>query len=200
MDKKTRTGKGNFLIITGLLLIVAAFCLIAYNIWESYRAGQESETILSEMTEEISPDNGDTLEIDGSEYIGIITIPSLNIELPVMSEWDYTRLRISPCRYSGTYSTNDMVICGHNYASHFSPIKHIDIGVDVYFTTVKGEKLHYIVSNRQTVKPTAVSEMIENDNNSDSSADWDLTLFTCNTGGQTRCAVRCIEEKETLTP
>ena len=24
-------------------------------------------------------------------------------------------------------------------------------------------------------------------------ADWDLTLFTCNLGGQTRCAVRCLQ-------
>ena len=36
--------------------------------------------------------------------------------------------------------------------------------------------------------------MIQNTNNTKDgsvTSEWDLTLFTCNTGGQTRCAVRC---------
>ena len=112
--------------------------------------------------------------------------------LPVMNEWDYTRLKISPCRFTGSYYADDLVICGHNYAKHFSPIKWIDISADVYFTNVEGLTIHYIVTNRETVEPTDVELMIDNIHNSTSSTmDWDMTLFTCNTGGQTRCAVRC---------
>ena len=58
------------------------------------------------------------------------------------------------------------------------------------FTNVEGVVYRYIVSNRETVRPMDVDYMI--DNQSDKSEKWDLTLFTCNTGGQTRCAVRCI--------
>ena len=86
------------------------------------------------------------------------------------------------------------MICAHNYASHFSPIKWIGIGTDVYFITVDQVVYHYTVSNRETVQPTAIEEMIRNQNNAGEdgvNSQWDLTLFTCNTGGQTRCAVRC---------
>lgn len=130
--------------------------------------------------------------VDGYEYIGIVDVPALGISLPIMADWDYTRLKISPCRYTGTPYNDDLVIAGHNYPSHFSPLKWVDIGTDVYFTTMDGVQFHYTVSNRETVQPYSVAEMIENDNNSESTRDWDLTLFTYNTGGQTRCAVRCM--------
>lgn len=132
-----------------------------------------------------------TTVIDGYSYIGFLEIPSLSLSLPVMTDWDYNRLKVSPCRYSGSYYTDDLVICGHNYARHFSPIKWISMGADVYFTNVNGESIHYITSNIETVKPTNIDSMIDNINNGGNGNDWDMTLFTCNTGGQTRCAVRC---------
>ena len=129
-----------------------------------------------------------TTTVGSYSYIGTIEIPSLGIRLPVMNTWDYDRLKISACRYSGSYYTDDLVICAHNYASHFSPIKWVAMGADVYFTTVDYVVYHYIVTNRETVKPTAIDQMI----GSVDEESWDLTLFTCNTGGQTRCAVRCV--------
>ena len=85
------------------------------------------------------------------------------------------------------------MICAHNYARHFSPVKWIDLGSDVYLTTVDGVMYSYKVSNIETVQPMAVDQMIKNSHNDKNvSNDWDMTLFTCNTGGQTRCAVRCI--------
>ena len=94
-------------------------------------------------------------------------------------------------RYSGSWRAGDLVICAHNYPQHFSPIKWITPGTEVWFTAADGTVLAYTVLTRETVRPTAISEMVENQANSDSGADWDLTLFTCNTGGETRCAVRC---------
>ena len=104
-----------------------------------------------------------------------------------MDVWDYERLKISPCRYTGSYFTDDMVICAHNYAQHFGSIRWMDIGDDIYFITVEGKVYHYQVSNLETVRPTAIEEMIDS-----READWNLTLFTCNADGQTRCAVRCV--------
>ena len=126
-----------------------------------------------------------TETVDGYEYIGVVEVPALDIFLPVMADWDYKRLTVSPCRFTGSYYAGDLVICAHNNAAHFGQLLYVDIGADVYFTTVKGKTYHYQVSNREIVKPTALEEMITGD-------DWDLTLFTCTIGGQARCAVRCI--------
>ena len=201
-----RNAFGNILIALGCLLIAAALGLAAYNIWDAKRAEKASNEIAQKLVEEIDDKADDatpfpyadkdakmpTAMIDGYEYIGLLEIPSRSLSLPVMSTWDYDRLQISACLFTGSYYTNDMVICAHNYAKHFMPLISMGIGEDVYFTNVEGMTIHYIVTNRETVQPTDVELMTENISNSDKSTmDWDMTLFTCNLGGQTRCAVRC---------
>lgn len=124
-------------------------------------------------------------EQDGLRYIGIIEIPALSLSLPVLENWSYDLLKISPCRYAGSYFTNDLVICAHNYAAHFNSLRYVDIGSDVYFTTVNGESFHYVINNRETLTPE------ENDRMITTNGEWDLTLFTCYIGGATRCTLRC---------
>ena len=206
-------GFGTFLIVLGLLLLAGAAGLTIYNILDSSRAEKESTEIVEQLDEEIpdeleKPDDVEnTLQrlegtvpempskpVGGYEYIGELEIPSLGLRLPVMAEWDYSRLRVSPCRFTGSYLTDDMVICAHNYPTHFGSIRGIQIGAEVDFISLDGMLYTYTVSNRETVGPTSVAQMIENDQNSDSEEDWDLTLFTCNLGGRTRCAVRCIRD------
>ena len=201
---------GNTLILLGLLLLLGAGGLTAYNIWDGIRAERASQHIIQEMdigqdlVEALDREPDDdpempVIEVEGYYYIGILEIPSLQLTLPVMDRWDYTRLKISPCVYSGSYKTDDLVICAHNYARHFSPVKRIDIGADVYLITVDCRVYHYQVTNRETLQPGAVENMIENTNNTTDETvtnEWDLTLFTCNTGGQTRCAARCARIRE----
>ena len=201
---------GNTLILLGLLLLLGAGSLAAYNIWDGIRADRASQHIIEEMNigqdlvEALDREPDDdpempVIEVEGYYYIGILEIPSLQLTLPVMDRWDYTRLKISPCVYSGSYKTDDLVICAHNYARHFSPVKWIDMGADVYLITVDCRVYHYQVINRETLQPGSVENMIENTNNTTDGTitnEWDLTLFTCNTGGQTRCAVRCARIRE----
>lgn len=197
---KSKRRKGSFFLTIGLLLMAAALALTVYNRWDSDRAYQSSLEVLDAL-DTVIEENEDgfhlnsygegyrempTVVIDGYEYIGKIQIPCLGLSLPVMNEWDYTRLKISPCRYSGSYYTDDLVIAGHNYARHFSPIKWLELGSEVVFVNVEGEEFHYTVESVSTLNPTQVEEMTTGD-------WWDLSLFTCNTGGRTRCAVRCVK-------
>lgn len=211
--------RGSFLlIVSGAVCIAAAAVLVLFNIFDGERAYKASIGILAQLDPVINmaasggktrggtgTDESEknialaqsmpTVLIGGYAYIGEIEIPSLQIRLPVMADWDYDRLKISPCHYSGSYLTDDLVICGHNYQRHFSPIKWINIGAEVNLITADGQVIRYTVSNRETIQPTAVKEMVQNRKNTSeegTAEDWDLTLFTCNTGGQTRCAVRCI--------
>ena len=202
-----RRHRGTFLIILGLIMIIGALGLTAYNIWDGKRAEKAANEISKVLIEKIGEDGSEssmqvpmfdptkpmpTEIIDGNEYIGILEIPSLDITLPVTKEWSYDLLEIAACRFYGSYYADDLVICGHNYAKFFSPIKWIDIGADVYLTTAEGMMIHYVVTNRETLEPTDIDMFVTNMHNSETSTmDWDLTLFTCNTGGQTRCAVRC---------
>lgn len=121
--------------------------------------------------------------IDGAEYVGIISIPSIARELPVFNDWNYSNLKTAPCRYSGTAYLNNMVICAHNYDIHFGSLKYLSYGDVITFTDMDGNVFIYSVIEILTLQPTAIEEM--------TTGDWDLTLFTCTIGGATRVTVRC---------
>lgn len=123
------------------------------------------------------------MEIDGYNYIGYLSIPSLDLELPVMSEWDYRRLRIAPCRYAGSTKTDNLVIMAHNYARHFGNLTQLTEGELVFFTDMDGVASCYEVAEVVTMKPTEAEEM--------TAGEYALTLFTCTYGGRSRVAVRC---------
>lgn len=121
--------------------------------------------------------------VDGEAYIGVISIESIGLELPVISEWNYARLGIAPCRYTGSAYLDNMVICAHDYRAHFQSVRTIQIGTEVVFTDIDGNRFVYEVAEVETIGAYDIEGM--------TTGDWDLTLFTCTIGGRTRAAVRC---------
>lgn len=121
--------------------------------------------------------------VGGYDYIGWLTLPTLGLELPVMSEWSYARLKIAPCRYTGSAYSGDMVLAAHNFSSHFGRLSELSPGDEVLFTDVEGNVFRYEVADAEILQPTAVEEM--------TAGEWPLTLFTCTYGGRTRLTIRC---------
>lgn len=119
-------------------------------------------------------------------YMGLLSIPSLGLELPVMSDWSYPNLRIAPCRYSGTVADGNMIIAAHNYRSHFGRISELDSGDEIIFTDGSGVMHKYSVVQSDIVNGKDPAGMEAG------SEDWDLTLFTCTYSGQSRVTVRAV--------
>lgn len=116
--------------------------------------------------------------VDGYEYIGYLTIPEFELELPVMAQWDYKRLKLAPCRQSGSARTDDLVIAAHNYKRHFGRLSKLEIGASIYFTDVNGEINQYILVRLETLPPDSVDVVLH--------SGHDLVLYTCTLGGATR--------------
>ncbi len=199
---KRRTRKGEALFCLGALMIAAALGLALYNLSRQAAAGKSSESGLRKLTETVAERRTEqaaaekelypnlempVVTIDGYDYIGWIELPALELTLPVMSEWDAARLKIAPCRYSGSVYSGDLVIAAHNYASHFGRLSALSPGDEVIFTDADGREFRYAVADAEILPPTAVEEM--------TAGEWPLTLFTCTYGGRTRLTIRCDEMK-----
>jgi sortase A len=126
------------------------------------------------------------VEAGGVKYIGIINIPSLDITLPVTDDWNLDLMKSSTCRYSGSIATSDLIICGHNMAAFFSPIKGMEVDDVIIFIDASGNKFTYNVVSIDTVGGYDIEGMKAG------SDDWDITLFTCTYGGKNRVAVRAL--------
>ena len=189
-----RANRGTVWINAGLLLIAAALFLSVYNEWESHEARDSARQVIAQLCDELPTEAGEptTLPdvrrempvktINGRDYIGVLSIPSLELELPVISQWDYPALKVAPCRYSGSLYQDNLIICAHNYASHFGKLKELQPGDTVLFTDMDEHVVTFRMVERETLNPMDAEEM--------EAGDWDLTLFTCTIGGQTRVTIR----------
>ncbi|MBQ6553542.1 MAG: sortase [Clostridia bacterium] len=182
------------LFISGVVFLLAAVALAVFNIWESDAAGRTSRRVGEKLRAEIVSVHSPALQrndrgmfsvtVEGEEYIGIVCIPSLGLELPVCAECSEKRLKSVPCLYSGTVDGNDIVIAGHNYASHFGGIGKLSAGESVVFISADGLRRDYVVDCVEMLSSHQTEEMQQ--------GDWSLTLFTCTSSGVSRIAVRCV--------
>ncbi|NLX75694.1 MAG: sortase, partial [Synergistaceae bacterium] len=125
--------------------------------------------------------------IDGYDYVGYLSVPKLELMLPVMAEWDYARLKIAPCRQFGSTRTDDLVIAAHNYKNHFGYLSKLEAGDTVIFTDMDGIENIYEVDYWDTLASIEV-EAVQN-------SGYDLVLYTCTYGGKSRVAVFCNRQK-----
>ena len=199
------------IIAVGAVLILSALLLLIYNRCEDVRAGQEAESLLAsveaaipaqematpnkpESTEALSPPLDPEMPVvtlDGYEYVGYVEIPTLGLKLPVMAEWDYTRLQIAPCRQFGSSRTDNLVIAAHNYDTHFGKLKELSKGDTVIFTDMEGIVSTYCIEKLETLSPDAVDTVLN--------SGYDLVLYTCTKGGKTRVTVFC-DRAAKITP
>ena len=205
-----RSKIGPIFMILGALLLFGAFGLTGYNRWDENRAGNTAKKTVQVLRTrtpnlhvldpegELIPNyildperEMPIIEIDGNEYVGFLDIPVLDLSLPVMAEWSYPNLKISPCRFTGSIYSDNMVLAAHNYQRHFGGLKTLVTGDEVRFTDGDGNVFNYEVSSLETLLPTQVEEMTEG-------GGGDLTLFTCTIGGAQRVTVRCTRVSEDL--
>ena len=105
------------------------------------------------------------------------------MELPVLTDWSYEKLKKAPCHYYGSCYESDFVIAAHNFSSHFGRLSELQPGDLVLFTDVVGEIHCYEVVLLETLAPTATEDMI--------ASGFDLSLYTCTPGGGNRVTARC---------
>lgn len=171
-------------IVIGVLLVGTSAYLFFNNNQAEELAETSSQNVLIQFEEEIenyisetetvipsyyvsSSEQSEVL-IDDNLYVAILTIPSLNLELPIQSSWSYEKLSLSPC----FYQTEPMSIAGHNYQAHFGNLYKLEVGDTASLTYISGAIQEYQVVSVTIIHESDVDEL---DN-----SDYDLSLFTCN--------------------
>ena len=184
---------GLFFMILGAALFFGALGLFLYNEVQAVRAEQLSADVMHDLVGQIAEIDAENAEIqplemkevtiDGYNYIGYLVVPELELELPIMADWDYKRLKIAPCRYQGTVNEENLVLMAHNYERHFGQLSELTEGSQVIFTDMDGNSTIYEVEAKDILIPTAVEEVTD--------SGFDLVLFTCTYGGKSRITIYC---------
>ena len=199
-------------LMLGSALVLAAVCLYVYDRLEDARAGAQAASAVSQLRQsqsiaavseteqpadsaeslptedaESEPESASASETPASsierEYLGVLTIPALGLELPVQTEWSKANLKVSPCRQCGSAAGGDLVIAAHNYKSHFGRLSSLSEGDEVRFTSQDGAEAVYTVERTAQVSPEEPEALRE--------GGCPLVLYTCTPGGKARVVVYC---------
>ena len=202
-------GIGIGCVVLGIICLLIAVGIVGLNRYEEKKGETASRTMLEtvrvnmdsrsqpetvpteepeevpvpEMIPDPEPLEMQTVPAGDFDCIGILSIPVLELELPVLSGWSYEKLKYAPCQYNGSYFEPDFVIAAHNYVSHFGRLSQLRAGDLILFTDVTGTVRCYEVVLLETLPATATEEMI--------TSGFDLSLYTCTPGGGNRVTVRC---------
>jgi len=186
---------GNIIIIIGIIILLLAIFFFFYNAYEDYNAGIKSNEMLIDIKKYIKEEKkeednvNDTTSsktsryIKGYSYIGYITIPKINIELPIMDDWSYKKLKLSPCRHFGSISEDNLVIVAHAYRNHFKYIYKLEAGDKLTITDMNGNIHSYKVMRKELLESHQV-ELVKN-------SGYDLVLYTCKGQSRERYVVFC---------
>ena len=199
-------------LMLGSALVLAAVCLYVYDRLEDARAGAQAASAVSQLRQSQSiaavseaerpADSAESLPTEDAEsepesasatpassiereYLGVLTIPALGLELPVQAEWSKANLKVSPCRQCGS-AGGDLVIAAHNYKSHFGRLSSLSEGDEVRFTSQDGAEAVYTVERTAQVSPEEPEALRE--------GGCPLVLYTCTPGGKARVVVYCQRE------
>lgn len=125
--------------------------------------------------------------------VGLIEIPKIEINYPIISNFDKDLLKIAPCKFYGpeANTVGNLCIAGHNYNSYkfFSRLKDLAIGDSIFIYDLKGQKIEYSVMKSYETDYDDLSCMNQNTN-----GKKEITLITCNNIKNRRRIIKATEK------
>lgn len=184
----------SILILIGILmlLIVLIFSIKVYSFYQEKQLEIENrencsiaiidfnnlEQKLKEETVKKSLCTYTTNTGEAYQIIADLSIPSLDIEYPILSLTSDTLLKISLTKYWGSNpnEVGNMVVLGHNYQTDkfFSKLPNIQIGEIIKITDLSGKTLEYEVYQTDIIDPYDTSCTSQKTN-----GNTEITLITC---------------------
>lgn len=167
-------------ILAGAALILTSTVMLTVRFREKQATAVDVAAVISKI-EKILPErnagiieqrtNSDmpALEIDGTDFIGLLELPGRNISLPVSNSWGNKDFGYRPARYTGSIYDGTLVIGGRYEAGNFDFADKLDIGEEITFTDMTGGVFRYTVE-KITHSDNAKTETL-------TGGDGELTLF-----------------------
>ena len=189
------------------MLLIAAIVIIGMIVCE-YGSNQKNEKESQEVVEAFSnidfskneekTENQIQLEYKGYKVIGIVKIPKINIEYPILEignidpENAKQPMKLSIIKYWGE-NVNDygnLSIAGHNNkdGTMFGKTKKLQKGDIIELTDLTGQTIQYSIYDIFVTDPNDVSILLPKDE-----IIREVTLITCTNGNKERLILKAKE-------
>ena len=179
-----------------ILLIILAIVIIVL-IAKKYIGNQINEQKNDEIVEQVKQHEKTTEPImyGDDSIIGIISIPKIKLEYPILDKTTKDNMRISITRFSGgdVNKNGNLALAGHNNydGTMFGKNKQLVIGDKIYLTDLQKNTVEYEIKSIFKTDPNDVSILETQDKEKK-----ELTLITCTNGNKERLIIKAEEVKK----
>ena len=137
--------------------------------------------------------NNLVVEFEGYKVIGIIKIPKINLEYPILEETTKSTMKISISRYWGKEinSFGNVSLAGHNNydGTMFGKNKKLEVGDMIELTDLSNNTIEYEIYDIFSTDPNDVTILQTTD-----SKIREVTLITCTNGRAERLIIKAHEK------
>ena len=184
-------------IILVIATIIVAF-LVIRKFYKSYKTENKAQAVLAEIKTDIEGQNTSIEEINaelgGYKVIGIIKIPKIDLEYPILEETNVDSLNISITKFWGNEinEIGNVTLEGHNNLNGvmFGKIKKLVEGDIIELTDKQNITLKYKVFKTEVIDPNDISIILPIEEGT-----REVTLITCTNGRANRFIVKAREMK-----
>lgn len=186
-----------FLTILLLAFVITIVLIVKkYGTQELYEEkNEEIVEVFSQTEEKIDEQGLSIIEFEGFKVIGIIKIPAIDLEYPILEQTTDDAMNVSISRYWGG-NINDygnVSLAGHNNKitlTMFGKNKNLKIGDRIFLTDLTGRTIEYNIYDSFITDPDDVSILRTTDE-----SVREVTLITCTNGRANRLIHKAREIK-----
>ena len=159
---------------------------LAKEVLSQIKSGESIQTDTIYVIKEIDA------EIEGYKVIGIINIPKIDIEYPILEKTETKSLNLSITKFWGQKinQKGNVVLAGHNNLSKtmFGKINQLENGDIIELTDSQMVTVKYQVFNKYVIDPNDIDCIFPIDENT-----REVTLITCTNRDKNRLVVKARE-------
>lgn len=179
------------LIIAGIIIFAIIFKK-QYNDQVYDKENDEVTKNFHELQEAQNQEQPIELQMQGHKVIGIIKIPTIDLEYPIIDKTTKETMRISISKFSGgeINEIGNVALAGHNNYSGtmFGKNKNLKIKDKIYLTDLTRRTIEYEIYNIFVTDPNDTSILETEDK-----TKRELTLITCKNGRSERLIIKARE-------
>lgn len=182
------------LIIVAIILLV----LVMRKFYKSYKTEKLAEETISKIINQVENQdivsNKIDMQMQGYNVVGIIKIPKIELEYPILEKTNIESLKISITKFWGNSlnEVGNLTLAGHNNlnGTMFGKIKKLENGDIIEITDTQNITLKYEVFKKYVIDPNDISCI-----QSEEEGTREITLITCTNGRSNRLIVKAREIK-----
>lgn len=179
-----------------IIALIVVLTLIILKYGRNQINEKHTKNIVSDFSNKI--DETENVELEGYKVIGIVKIPKINIEYPILeieiSNPEETKkpMKLSIVKYwgEGVNELGNLSIAGHNNhdGTMFGKTKKLEIGDIIELTDLDKNTIQYKIYDKFITTPNDVTILETKDN-----SIREVTLITCTNGDKSRLILKAKE-------